>query len=484
MKNITLKAVALSILFVMCFSFVGCFGDGEAKLSTEVYDGDVIYVGNTADTTADPTIGVPFNLGIEAAFAAYNANGGFNGKSVVLKHYSDGGETEKSLTLMDKLIHEDEIFAVVGNYGTYAVNANLSVLKENCVPMIYAASGSEALFNSNATSDGDRCIFPVQPLNQAEGQMLILRAFAPAYDDNENYLGGLGATKVGVISSSDEASQAMLAGIKAEAKKSGLSNIIYQEVVTSDFSAAASALHAEGCDVVIITVVGVPFVSALTALANVNYDKSVLTTYNNSNAAVFNDNNSKMTETGLNILSKMTVYAQAWLDVNDLTYYYKADTNLYNGYKFLGKIAKDEAGNDLGVPGFTQKYWDVAEDIFDYAASLNDSKISPLNMSYNSYALAGYIAGNLFCQALDELKAQGKELTRANLVDVLESKNFQVAMADQISYQNGLREGVQSFSLTVFYDTDTLTNDGNHTASSTTIHPLTSMDEYRDLISK
>lgn len=484
MKNITLKTVALSILFVMCFSFVGCFGDGEAKLSTEVYDGDVIYVGNTADTTADPTIGVPFNLGIEAAFAAYNANGGFNGKSVVLKHYSDGGETEKSLTLMDKLIHEDEIFAVVGNYGTYAVNANLSVLKENCVPMIYAASGSEALFNSNATSDGDRCIFPVQPLNQAEGQMLILRAFAPAYDDNENYLGGLGATKVGVISSSDEASQAMLAGIKAEAKKSGLSNIIYQEVVTSDFSAAASALHAEGCDVVIITVVGVPFVSALTALANVNYDKSVLTTYNNSNAAVFNDNNSKMTETGLNILSKMTVYAQAWLDVNDLTYYYKADTNLYNGYKFLGKIAKDEAGNELGVPGFTQKYWDVAEDIFDYAASLNDSKISPLNMSYNSYALAGYIAGNLFCQALDELKAQGKELTRANLVDVLESKNFQVAMADQISYQNGLREGVQSFSLTVFYDTDTLTNDGNHTASSTTIHPLTSMDEYRDLISK
>nr|MBE6544933.1 hypothetical protein [Oscillospiraceae bacterium] len=485
MKNITLKAVALSILFVMCLSFVGCFGNKEATLSTEVYEGDVIYVGNTAATTgAGATIGVPFNLGIEAAFAAYNAKGGFNGKTVALKHYDDMGDSAQAVTLMEKLIHEDEIFAVVGNYGTYAVAANIDILKENCVPMVYAAAGNNVLFNSNATSDGDRCIFPVQPLNQAEGQMLILRAFAPAYDSSENYLGGLGATKVGVISSSDEASQAMLSGIKAEAEKSGLSNIVYQNVTTDDYSAAASALQAEGCDVVIVTVVGAPFVSALTALANVNYNKSVLTTYNNANAAVFNDENSKMTETGLNILSKMTIYAQAWLDVNDLSYYYKADTNLYNGYKFLGKIAKDEAGNDLGVPGFTQKYWDVAEDIFDYAASLNDSKISPLNMSYNSYALAGYIAGNLFCQALDELKAQGKDLSRANLVDVLESKSFQVAMADQISYQNGLREGVQSFSLTVFYDTDTLTNDGNHTASSTTIHSLTSMDEYRALISK
>ena len=489
MKKIMLKTLALMLTCVLCFGIVSCNlgGGGDADgISTEIYEGDVIYVGNTAATTgAGATIGVPFNVGIEAAFAAYNAKGGFNGKTVALKHYDDMGDSAQAVTLMEKLIHEDEIFAVVGNYGTYAVAANLDILKENCVPMVYAAAGNNVLFNSNATEPGDRCIFPVQPLNQAEGQMLILRAFAPVYE-GETYLGGLGGTKVGVISNSDEASQNMLAGIKAEAEKSGLGNIIYQNVTTDDYSAAAAALQAEECDVVIVTVVGTPFISALTALANVNYSKNVLTTYNNANAAVFNDDNNVMTEVGLNILSKMTIYAQAWLDVSDIDYYFKdTDAPIYKAYSRLdGYIVQDENGNDLGVPGFTEDYWRVACNIYNYAAGLRNNSINPLAMSYNSYALAGYIAGDLFCQALEEMAAQGKDLSRANLVDILESKKFQVAMADQISYQNGERAGVQSFSLTVFYDTNTVTQDGKHTASSMTVHPLTSMDDYRELIGK
>ena len=492
MKNIMLKTLALALAFVLCFSIVSCGGGGGGQqnddgISTEVYEGDVIYVGNTAATTgAGASIGVPFNIGIQAAFAAYNAKGGVNGKTVALKHYDDMGDSAQAVTLMEKLIHEDEIFAVVGNYGTYAVAANIDILKENRVPMIYAAAGNNVLFNSSATSAGDRCIFPVQPLNQAEGQMLILRAFAPSFDSNENYIGGLGGTKVGVISNSDEASQAMLAGIKSEAEKSGLSNIIYQNVVSEDYSAAAAALKAEGCDVVIVTVVGTPFISALTALANVNYDKNVLTTYNNANAAVFNDENSVMTEVGLNILSKMTIYAQAWLDINSTEYFYtESNEGVYKGFKSLGlEVTDEETGEVLGLGGYTEEYWLVAKDIFNYCASLRDKNIPPLNMSYNSYALAGYIAGNLFCQALEEMESQGKELTRANLVDILESKKFKVAMADMISYQNGLREGVQSFSLTVFYDSNTITNDGKHVASSMTVHTLTSMDDYRALIGK
>ena len=484
MKNNILKIVALALASVLCFAVVSCQNNnGPEGISNEVYEGNVIYVGNTAATTgAAAIIGVPFNLGIEAAFAAYNAKGGFNGKTVALKHYDDMGDTAQAVTLMEKLIHEDEIFAVVGNYGAYAVQANLDILKENRVPMVYAAAGNSELFNSNATEPGDRCIFPVQPLNQAEGQMLVLRAFAPAYD-GDTYLGGLGGTKVGVISNSNEASQAMLKGIKAEAEKSNLTNIVYQNVNNENYSAAAAALQADGCDVVIVTVIGDSFISALSALANVNYNKSVLTTYNNANASVFNDENSVMTETGLNILSKMTVYAQAWLDINDLTYYFKdTDSALYKMYLALNMVTKDENGNNLGVPGFTESYWNVALDIYNYAAQ--QGRKDAFAMSYNSYALAGYIAGDLFCQALEEMEAQGKELTRANLVDVLESKQFQVAMADLISYQGGLREGVQSFSLTVFYDTNTLTNDGKHVASSMTIHPLTSMDEYRAIIGK
>lgn len=501
MKNTTVKLLALALVFVFAFSLVACNRDngngsgngngngngngGGAPISDEVYDEDAIYVGNTAATTgAGATIGVPFNLGIQAAFEKYNAKGGFNGKKVILKHYDDMGDSAQAVTLMEKLIHEDNIFAVVGNYGTYAVEANLDILKENRVPMVYAASGAGSLFNNNATDNGDRCIFPVQPLNQAEGQVLILRAFAPAFD-GDTYLGGLGGTKVGVISSSDEASQSMVEGIRLEAKNSNLTNIIYQNVTTDDFSAAASALKAEGCDVIIITVVGTPFISALTALANVDYNKSVLTTYNNANPAGFNDSESKMTETGLNIFSKMAIFAQGWLDTNDLTYYYKDSSSpLYKMYGFLNMVQKDENGNELGVPGFTEKYWEVAVDIFNYAGA--QGRDDGFVMSYNSYALAGYIAGNLFCQALEKMDEQGLSLTRANLVKVLEENKFRLSMADEISYQNGVRAGVQSFSLIAFFDTYNLPEGATsyHCASSNTVHPLTSIEEYRKLIAK
>ena len=492
MKNTMTRLLALVLAMAMCFSLASCVGgngnggNNGPSISTDVYEGDVIYVGNTAATTgAGAIIGVPFNLGIEAALAVYNANGGFNGKTVALKHYDDMGDSAQAVTLMEKLIHEDEIFAVVGNYGTYAVEANLNILKENCVPMVYAASGAGSLFNNNATTPGDRCIFPVQPLNQAEGQVLILRAFAPAFDAENNYLGGLGGTKVGVISNSDEASQSMVDGIKLEASNSGLSNIIYQNVTTDDYSAAAAALQAAGCDVIIITVVGKPFISALTALADVGYNKSVLTSYNNANPADFNGADNKMTETGLKIFSQMAIFAQGWLDTNDLTYYFKDTTSpLYKAYGVLGMIQKDADGNELGVPGFTAKYWEAAIDIFNYAAS--QGRQDGFAMSYNSYALAGYIAGNLFCQALEVMEQQGLELTRANLVQVLESQKFQIAMADEISYQNGIRAGVQAFSLIAFFDSYALPEGATsyHCATSTTVHPLTSIEEYRKLISK
>ena len=145
MKN-NIKLIALALVFVLCFGFVACTTE-ESGLSNEVYEGNVIYVGNTAGITgALAGIGVPFNLGINAAFYEYNQNGGFNGKTVALKHYDDEGTATNSVPLMEKLIHEDEVFAIVGNYGGYAVNVNLDLLKKNCVPMIYAAAGVDALY--------------------------------------------------------------------------------------------------------------------------------------------------------------------------------------------------------------------------------------------------------------------------------------------------------------------------------------------------
>ena len=242
------KFFALVLALVMVLGLVAC---GEKAPAAEELKGvteDTILVGNTAGTTgALATIGGPFNVGIEAAFAAYNAEGGFNGKSVKLQHYDDGGVATQSVTLTEQLIHEDEVFAIVGNFASNCVAANLPIIKEANVPMVYAAAGNNELLNE-AAEGADRGIFPVQPLNFTEGRMLILRAFAPLAN------GGLGGTKVGVLTNTVEASQTILKGIEAEAADLPAAQkdaITYQNVTSTDFSAAINALKNAGCDVVI-----------------------------------------------------------------------------------------------------------------------------------------------------------------------------------------------------------------------------------------
>lgn len=477
MKNKLTKILALALVMVMSLGVLAACGGNQTE-------DDTIYVGNTAGTTgALASIGVPFNLGINAAFAEYNKNGGFNGRNVALKHYDDEGTATNSVSLMEKLIFEDEVFAIVGNYGGYAVNVNLDILKENEVPMIYAAAGIDALYNENAVEFGDRCIFPVQPLNKTEGRSLIVRAFANALTADGTLTGGLGATKVGVISNQDEASQATLRGIKYEAEKlpeSKKNNIVYQDVPGTDFGAAATAIVSSGCDTVILTVTGTNFIAALNALAQANFTGNVLTSYNNASADVLNDGG-KMTEAGLEIMSKMTIYAQGWLDVTSTTYVYKEDTPLFKTYKMQDSKLYGE-----GVVGFAESYWKVAESIFEYAYTVD--KGSAWAMSYNSYALAGYIAGNMFCTALEELEKSGKELTRENLVDIMESVELPVAMAGTISYANGSRTGVEKFSAAVFVDTaDEVFGENataDHVAASAAFVTLQTIDELWNYITE
>lgn len=480
MKNTFTKLLALALALVLSVGMLASCGGGKQPEGNK----DPIYVGNTAGTTgALAAIGGPFNIGLQAALEAYNNAGGFNGRPIKLKHYDDGGLAENSTTLLDKLIQEDEVFAIVGHFGSYAVDVTLETLIDEEVPMIYAAAGNEELLNENATTLGEKGIIPVQPLNKTEGRMLILRAFAPADK------GGLGATKVGVIANSNEASQSLLGGIKDEmanltAEKRD--NVVIQEVNSTDYSAAVNALKAAGCDVVILTVIGADYLTALTTMANVDYKCTVLTSYNNASAATFNANN-VMQDQYVDVFATMNIFAQAWLDITSAEYFYKADTPLYKAYKALALVyQKDENGQnkEVGVGGFCEEYWKVAENIYNYALTVDEA--TAFAMSYDSYALAGYIAGDLFCQAMAELQKSGKELSRENLITVLESKEYKIAMADALSFANGMRSGVQSFALTWVFDSHNLevgaTED--HVATSVTVHGLMSIEDYRALLNQ
>ncbi|MBO5328782.1 MAG: ABC transporter substrate-binding protein [Clostridia bacterium] len=513
-KKIAIGAALVTSVAVVAST--GCFGSPTTDLKG-VTD-TTIYVGNTAGTTGVlSTIGGPFNLGIEAAFYAYNQAGGYKGKDeagnalttglkVELKHYDDGGDPATSKTMTEKLIHEDEVFAIVGNFAAACVNVNLDVIKEAEVPMVYAAAGNDTLHNDKAETLADRGIFPVQPLNKTEGRSLILRAFAPAT------AGGLAGTKVGVLTDTgNEASISMIEGIEAEkatlpeAQKNA---VVIQEVNGSDYGAAVNALKAANCDVVIITSTGGNYLSALKAIGAAEYKVKVLTSYNNASAAPLNTNKTNdngtpddpsddvvtqvLSEEYTKVFENVSLYSQAWLDLTSSTEFYKnSEHALYDIYyaTYLalyqlpteyGGLGMDEATatatlNTYGIPGFKNEYWTVAEDIYDYCIAQGKDAGTAYAMSYDAYALAGYIAGDLFIQGLDALEESGKALTRENYVDVMESADRKIITANDISFANGLRQGVDSFALTQIYV-------ANGAATSATIHTLTSLDAYRELI--
>ena len=96
-----------------------------------------ILVGNTAATTGSfAAVGVPFNAGLEAALKAYNDAGGFEGRTIELAHYDDGFDAAQGMTYTQTLVEDDQVFALVGHFGTNRVGATLDYVKSVGIPTV------------------------------------------------------------------------------------------------------------------------------------------------------------------------------------------------------------------------------------------------------------------------------------------------------------------------------------------------------------
>ena len=458
------KLVYASIL--LATALTGCVNPGElSSLGTSEANDYVqgvtdttIYIGNTAATSgAFATVGVPFNAGLEAALKVYNDAGGFGekGLKVELKHYDDGFDGSVGLAKTEQLVEEDEVFALVGHFGTNTVEATLDYIKEKGVPMVYAAIGVSGLYNLEAKGN-ERAVMSVQPIYDAEGQVLLARALATT----EGAL-GLGGSKIGVISTTDDAGKGMLNGIKVEAEKLGskiTTPITYVETSATqgtNHANAVATLKAAGCDVVIIAANQTPFEEIMGYFNTSGYDNvKVITSYVSANATLAG----KMVGNG-SVTATREAYTTAWLDITDATYLYAPEasnvvgTTLWACYKALVADTPYATMYDAGVPGFSKDYWEAAEAIFGYGLATltgEDALVTAYGYSYNSYALAGYIAGATFLEGLERVEEANKELTWANYIDEMEDGEIDIPMGGAINLANGYRAGIQDLALNKF----------------------------------
>ena len=437
MKKTLKLIVALALAASMVLSLASCDflagllgGNASQGIDTENH---VIHVGNTAATSgAFASVGVPFNYAQEAYFWYFtNHTEGYkdmwgNKYTIEMHHYDDGFDGVKGKTYTQKLVEEDKVFALVGHFGSNTVGATVDYIEEQGIPMVYGVCGVSDLYNTEAN------IMTVQPIYDTEGQSMVATAFAPVS------AGGLGATKLGVISTTDEAGKGMLNGIKIELAKLGKS-AEFQAVgaADTDYSAAVNALKTAGCDVVIIAANQAPFVNIANTFVAAQYENvKLVTSYVSANYATMGG----LVLSGA-INATREVYAGAWLVTGSLPDPTFKGWNDFVEYTRIMTLYAKHKGETL-IPATDATYGAYVALYFgdcDWAAD----GVSAYFL--NSYAMAGYVSANVFCEGLARMS--GKTLTWDAYIAAMETAPVNVPMGTSVSYADGQRVGIDALAV-------------------------------------
>jgi ABC-type branched-subunit amino acid transport system substrate-binding protein len=399
------KFVMLVTVLLLGLAFVGCqettteATTAEPILVQGVTD-TTIKVGNTAATSgAYAAVGVPFNTAIQAVFDVVNAAGGIDGRTIEFITYDDGFNAATGLANTEKLIEEDEIFALVGHFGTPTVGATLDLIQDVGIPMVYAATGINALYFYE--SEGNP-IMAVQPIYRTDGRMMAARAVQESvYGTNGDEALPEGG-KIGVIYTNDDVGLSIKEGVEEEAEILGkTADFVYQAITSGTYNTAVTALKTAGVSAVILAMNQEPFGYALTSMSNLSLNVPIFTSYVNADVTAVDH---------LRYNAPRPIYTNAWVDISDPTGYLSLSAEYWAFYTLM---------TNAGYP--------------QYAA--------------NAYAMAGYIAANVFLEGLYRVEESGVELTWANYIAAMEDGEIDFPLGGVVDFSGGHRWGVAAMSL-------------------------------------
>ncbi|MDR2180537.1 MAG: ABC transporter substrate-binding protein [Synergistaceae bacterium] len=380
MKRAFIAMLAVS----MVFSWAVC-GSAAKKYSQGVSDTQVV-IGNSIATSGPyAPVGVPFLAGIQAYVDRVNAEGGIDGRKIVLNHITDDEfDPAKGKAALANLVEDEKVFAIVGHFGTPVVAATVGDLKEYGIPAVYFATGIGQLYADNAkTNDEGYNIFPVQPIYITEGRIMVAYA-----------AGKFNAKKIGIIYTNDDAGVNLYHGATAQIQETGGLEAVAAQVTagTADVSAAVTTMKNANVDFVIVASIQGTMPTIVKELAAQSVNKDCITTYVNEALA--------MSEAVVNdIKGKFDVYTLGWVEY------------------------ADKAALDLYIKWAPEKY------------------------AMNIYAQTGWIAGHFFCEGLRRLAGKD-EITWESYMAALENGGpIKNPFGGVIDYANGKRRGTQEMHL-------------------------------------
>lgn len=357
-----------------------------------------IVVGNTAAVSgALAAVGVPFNDAIKAYFKMINEAGGIDGKTIEFISYDDGFDGAAGAALTEKLVEEDEIFALVGHFGTPTVSATVDYIADYGIPMVYAATGINALYYEETPMNP---IMAVQPIYMTDGRIMAARAFHEALFNNAKLPDD---AIVGVLYTNDDAGSSIFEGVQFQATVEGKSaNLIVEAVSEGTYATAVQKLKDAGVTTVILAMNQVPFKEALVAMDDAVLEVPVFTSYVNADVTAVD--HTKYSE-------NRPIYTNAWVDVF-------SEKGQGDAGEYVACIAQADLDEDTKTAYYT-----------------------------NAFATAGYIAAVVFVEGLMRVEENGDVLNWNNYIKAMEQAPIDIPMGGTVDYGQGHRWGIDSMSL-------------------------------------
>lgn len=90
-------------------------------------------------------LGVEMRVGLQAAINEQNAQGGINGRELILISKDDGYEPYKAVRNTLEFIHDLDVFMLIGEVGTPTSKAVLPLVSEHKIPLFAPLTGAELL---------------------------------------------------------------------------------------------------------------------------------------------------------------------------------------------------------------------------------------------------------------------------------------------------------------------------------------------------
>ena len=161
MKRKLLAAVLATA--VAATGLVGCGTKAEGG-----QDGEEIVIGALLPLTGGiSTFGESAKNGAELFLEQINANGGIDGKKVVIKYEDDEGDPTKAISAYDKLVNQEEVSMIVGPLTSGCANAVGPKATVDGIPLI-SPTGTE----TNLTKNGGEYVFRTCYIDSVQGQVI------------------------------------------------------------------------------------------------------------------------------------------------------------------------------------------------------------------------------------------------------------------------------------------------------------------------